>query len=471
MRAPLPSLRRLAPPRRLAVGLVAGAVLAAGAAADAQTWTAPVTISAPHTFIFSLFLTPGAPAGQQAAWSWQDGIGNRAATGTSLARTPSAASPWSPQSAGPPGLLDAQRYGDGGQVLLTATVAGRGSGPYPQRTRIAVTFRHADGRLGPSHTIRVGTVAFLPKLAVGGDGRVLVAWIEHHTSRDGRYRRIVQISERRRGGSFSAARTLSGRGRADVVAAGIGPAGDAVVVFERRGRLIARTRRRHRSWGAFQDLGPTARLTRTDIATLVTTPGRVVVAWAHQQLSEGGDRGPAQLDVAIQPAGHSSFRPAQRLESEGEAGPPTLVDAADGMLLAYAETSGGHTRARVRRSTDGRTFGAPIDVSPADRDAQQVTAGAGSAGSLVAWVQPEPTSDGNGIGLAAVSPIGSGAFGTPEQVTPSENVERLAVSAEGDRFVAAWIARPEGEGPGVPISQIHTVVRWAERAAKPAQHA
>jgi hypothetical protein len=52
-------------------------------------------------------------------------------------------------------------------------------------------------------------------------------------------------------------------------------------------------------------------------------------------------------------------------------------------------------------------------------------------------------------------------------VSPSENASATAPGYAGlgldERPFVAWAARPGGEGPGIPLDQIHTVVRVAQR--------
>jgi hypothetical protein len=87
-----------------------------------------------------------------------------------------------------------------------------------------------------------------------------------------------------------------------------------------------------------------------------------------------------------------------------------------------------------------------------------------TAGLAAGWVIPNPSGDGGGIGYAAATGPTGTTFGPREQVTPNEATfdMRLVRTSAGIR--AFWTARPEGTGPNIPVSQIHTVVRSAMRA-------
>jgi hypothetical protein len=85
----------------------------------------------------------------------------------------------------------------------------------------------------------------------------------------------------------------------------------------------------------------------------------------------------------------------------------------------------------------------------------------------VSWVRLSPASDTSGQVLAAVR-LGAGAFTPSEVVSPPENASLTAPGfaatggAGGTPFVA-WTSRPGGEGPGIPLAQVQTFVRVAQR--------
>jgi hypothetical protein len=88
----------------------------------------------------------------------------------------------------------------------------------------------------------------------------------------------------------------------------------------------------------------------------------------------------------------------------------------------------------------------------------------GAAGLVVGWVIPNPSGDGGGIGYAAAMPPGGASFGPREQVTPNEATFDMRLVRSAGQIRGFWTARPEGTGPSVPVSKIHTVVRTAVRS-------
>ena len=113
----------------------------------------------------------------------------------------------------------------------------------------------------------------------------------------------------------------------------------------------------------------------------------------------------------------------------------------------------------------GGTFAAPAVVArPGGREILEIATALSARGdALVAWIE---ASDSSAHVFASLRPAG-GAFGAPEEVSPHENASETApgfLGAPADRrpFVA-WASRPGGEGPGVPLAQIRTFVRFAQR--------
>jgi hypothetical protein len=239
---------------------------------------------------------------------------------------------------------------------------------------------------------------------------------------------------------------------------------------------MARYRRARHSWGALQDLGAVASGTDNQLAALITSGGRAMVADVHRQLSEGGDTGPLLVDAWVQPVGATRFRAAQRLEqADGvAASAPALVPVesraavlawAGGDPGAPATPDGPSTRVKVSvMGPDGR-FGAAQPLSAANEPVKGVAGAADGGVALISWIRIDASSDGDGQVLASVRPP-FGAFGAPEEVSPHENASETApafTAAPASRPVVLWAARPGGEGPGVPIDQIRTFVRSAQR--------
>jgi len=447
----------------------AAATLAAAVPATAATWTAPATVSAPHTFISGLEAASSGNGTLVADWRFQDGVGNGAATGARGAALAPGAAAFGGERTLPGATTQIVPYAQRSVAALLQTSLDSSG----RRVRLSVAFGSADGpSLGTARSVAVDDVAFVPRLAVGADGTGLVAWI----ARASGARRVVKVALRSPGGRFGAPSIISGTGRANTITAAVGPQGQRVVAFERGGRLLARYRTANGNWGPSQDLGAVASGTDNELAALITSGGRAMIADVHRQLSEGGDTGPLLVDAWVRPVGATRFGAAQRLEqADGvPASAPALVQGdGRGAVLAWVggdpgappTPNGASTRVRVSvTGADGR-FGAPQPLSPA---AQPVT-GLGAAGNgsatVVSWVRIAPGSDVSGQVFAALRPVG-GAFGAPEAVSPDEHAASTApgfTRTTDNRPLVLWTARPGGEGPGVPVGSIKTFVRTAQR--------
>jgi hypothetical protein len=423
-------------------------VLALAAALPASAfgaWSAPATISSPHTFASGLHAFTMSGGSTVAAWTFQDGIGAHATGGASFVVRP-AGGAFGAEHALPSGFLDLGHYGRTRLLALAES-----------RDRVQVAFGSIAG-MGAPRTLFHGDVRYQPQLAVDGSGDAIVGWIQGASHN----RRIVRVATRAAGGAFSAPITLAGSGRADALAVGIGPRG-AVAAFERSGRLLARVRRaagphatRAPRWLAAQDVGPAALGTENDIRSRETSTGRVVIVWRHRQLTEGGDDGPSVLDATYLAVGATRFVATERLEASG-AGAPTLEET--GSLVGYAEQTPSGTVARLR-NLDPRP-GPAIDVGQGG-GLTDVVPGIDASGTLATWMAPQPGGDGAGQGF-----IGYDHRPPQAAITPSEAVQELLTVDRGGGLAAVWIARPGGTGPGIPIARLKTVVRTADEVSPP----
>ena len=445
----------------------AAATLVAAAPASAATWTAPTTISAPHTFISPLEAGATGNGSVVLDWGFQDGVGNTATRGVRGASLAPGAPAFGAERTLPRDTVQVVPYASRSIAALLDTTLS------PTRTRLSVAFGTPDGpTLGTPRTVATDDVAFQPRLAVGTDGTGTLAWI----ARASGSRRVVKVSLRAPGGRFGTPSIISGTGRANTVTAAVGPQGQRVVAFERGGRLLARYRAPGRNWGPIQDLGAVASGTDNELAALITSGGRVMLADVHRQLTEGGSDAPLLVDAWVQPVGASRFGAGQRLETAAgvQASPPALVQGdGRGAILAWVggdpgapgTPNGASTRVRVSvTGADGR-FGAAQPLSPAAQPVTAVAAAGNGSATIVSWTAIDPGSDIDGQAVAAIRPVG-GAFGAPEAASPHEHVALTAPgftrTADAHPFVA-WTARPGGEGPGVPLASIQTFVRVAQR--------
>jgi hypothetical protein len=408
-----------------------------GPAAALGAFGPPVTISRAHTFVMGLgTLTTGSGA-QVASWSFQDGTGQGAPGGARFAvRNPGGS--YGAEHTLPSGFLDLESYGNSRLVALSSDT---------RHVRVAFG---STSSMGTARSIVSGDIRFLPKLAFDSFGDGVVGWIQGASGN----RRQVRVSTRGRGGHFSSPVTLSGTGRADALAVAVGANG-TVVAYARDGRLLARVRRHGHGWGSQQDLGSAAVGTQNDIAAAMNQFGRVQIVWRHRHLTEGGSAGPSQLDAAFMGAGSFTFHRGARVESDG-AGAPSL--AALGTAVAYVQHTAAGPVARPR--TLNPSPGAAIDSPAAGGLTDVRVAAVTTSEQFVSWMVPQAGGDGAGRGFLGRHAAGVSSL-APEPVTPSENVQELLLNLTTHGPDAVWIARPGGTGPGIPISQIHTVVRAA----------
>jgi hypothetical protein len=449
--------------------VAAVASLAAAGPAAAATWTAPATVSAPHTFINGLEAASSGNGTLVADWGFQDGVGNGATTGARGAALAPGAAAFGPERALPATTSEVVPYAQRSVAALLRT----NLDPAGRRVRLSVAFGSAEGpSLGTARSVAVDDVAFVPRLAVGSDGSGLLAWI----ARASGSRRVVKVALRAPGGRFGAPSIISGTGRANTITAAVGPQGQRVVAFERGGRLLARYRPANGGWGPIQDLGAIASGTDNELAALITSGGRAMLADVHRQLSEGGDAGPLLVDAWVRPVGATRFGAGQRLDqAEGvAASAPALVPGdGRGAVLAWvggdpgapATPNGASTRVGVSvTGADGR-FGPAQPLSPAAQPVTAVGAAGNGSATIVSWVRVAGSSDVSGQVFAALRPAG-GAFGAPEAVSPDEHASSTApgfTRTPDNRPLVLWTARPGGEGPGIPLAQIRTFVRVAQR--------
>jgi hypothetical protein len=446
--------------------VVAAASLLATAPAGAATWSPPETISIPHTFVFRLEAASSNDGSVVADWSFGDGTGTGATSGTRGASLAPGAAAFGPERTLPSATTQVVPYARRSiAALLRTNLDAAGS-----RVRLAVAFGSADGpSLGAPRTVATDAVAFVPRLALGADGSGLLAWV----ARASGDRRVVKVALRAPGGRFGTPSTISGTGRANTLTAAAGPQGQRVVAFERSGHLFARYRPAGRNWSATEDLGAVAAGTDNHLAALITSGGRAMIADVHRQLTEGGGAGPLFVDAWVRPVGATRFGAVQRLEqADVAASDPALVQGdGRGAVLAWAGGDGPATpngpgsRAKVSvMGTDGR-FGAAQPLSPPAQPVTAVGAAGNGSATIVSWVRIDPGSDVSGQVFAAVRPVG-GAFGPPETVSPDEHASATAPAftrTPDNRPLVLWASRPGGEGPGVPLAQIRTFVRVAQR--------
>ncbi len=466
-----------------AVALVSALALCAAAPTPswAAGWSPPITVSTPHDAISNLGLASG-HAGDMVSWHFDD------------------LKPPADEIFGPPGAsyaVAAPFSPFGASKSLPASYA---SGPLVALGggAVAQLILHRTGVNTASPTVAIGDLSghFGSPLPVAGNvwvgkaslagnlnGELLLAWIS--SPRSGH--RQVWASVRLPGGGFSAPQLISSSADGLAVTAGVGPgahgptgngraASDMVVAFDsKRGRMLVRVRPHGNGWGAVADIGPAAVGHENGVATpYIGRNGRVVVAWYHRQLSEGGEAGPGYTQVAVRPPNRLTFLPAQTLakSENGPLGGGVALVGGDGypplLVFLAAASSGEPTPARsvvMLSLSRGDRFSAARTISLPGQWASGVAAAVGLGGPIVTWLGgPNPPfsllNPGAAVYAALGSP-GSNRLGAAVEVSPPEHVQSAVPlrTENGARWIVAWSGLPQflsPQSPGLPVVRVAT---------------
>jgi hypothetical protein len=438
--------------------LLAAATPSAGAA----TWSAPQTVSAPHTFAGPLLTTTGFDGTLVAGWPWQDNIGNDAIGGESTAnRAPGQA--FAPEHPAPDGLVGLAPFARTQAVALAQQgIPGRPGPTGAIRYRLNVAFGPLTGGFGSTRTLVTAPVVGQAQIAANSRGTVLIAWIEVTKTRSGATRRIVRAIERR-SGRFGRPFTLSGKGRADAVAIAVGERGDQTIIFVRQGEVLARVKRPGHGWGSQQRVARADGGTQWRLLARIDQRGQVRLIWRRHQLRRSAVTGRTALEGTAMLVGRGRFLPAQTILPNGSS-MPVLVQADSGWALATTATTTEGPRPVLFRTRGASTFGVPEFAAPAQGGLRGTdVAFAAGSGITLAWVQPLPGQNSDGIVRAATLGTGGSAFGPVQDVSPAEAAHEVRLGTD-PRYagpVALWTARPDGTSSTTPIAQIKTVVRSA----------
>jgi hypothetical protein len=456
------------------IGAAALGVVAPAASAAAG-WSPAVTVSAPHDAISNLGLASGA-SGDMVSWRFYD----LAAPSHQLFGPPGASYAVAPVFGpfGAPRRLPAS-YASGALVALggggVAQLILRRTGVNTARPSVAIgdVSGHFRSPLPVAGTVWVGRAS----LAGNRNGELLLAWIS--SPRAGH--RQVWGSVRLPGRGFASPQLICSSANGLAVTASVGPpshgsAGgraisDMVVAFDsKRGRMLVRVRGHGRGWGAVADVGPAAVGNANEVATpYVGRDGRIVVAWYHRQLSEGGEMGPSYTQIAVRPPNRGRFLPAQTLAKSqngplsgdvalvgGEGHPPLVA-----FLATASSSEPTPARSVVKVSSSHRDrFSAARTVSPPGQWATGVAAATGPGGPLVTWLGgPNPPSSALSPGAAVYAALGAPAsnrLGAAVEVSPAEHVQSAVPlhTENGDRWIIAWsglpqFISPQSAGPSV----------------------
>jgi hypothetical protein len=257
--------------RASALLALAAATLAPSAAVAAPPWSVAQNLGAPHLFVDPVGVGASGDGTALAWWAWQDGIGDDARVGWSLASRPAGAAAFGPERSAPRGLFAVVAYA--GTRALAGTQRDVGP-PAARRSRIQVRFGRTSGAFGRAGTIADDEGLRGPRLAANSNGDAALAWFADRGTSNER----VLVSLRRAGGSFGHPIRLA-EGRIRSIAVAVGPRGDVLVAWDARGTMRARYRR---SMGRPFAASETIRSNPTffaDVPDLAAGRGTRLVVW------------------------------------------------------------------------------------------------------------------------------------------------------------------------------------------------
>jgi hypothetical protein len=443
--------------------------LLAPAVAGAAGWSTPVAVSSASTFVDAPFMGFWSSGQGLAAWRWADGTGPRRRSGERVAAR-GADGTFARERRVPDAAVAPVVFGRAGVAIVSrSTRVVRRGGAATETARLHVWLGGIAGALVRTWSSPVHRPTGSPALAVNSRGDVAIAWVRVKPGG----RRELLLAERKPGRVFSGP-TVVARGRPDAVAVAVGRRGNLVVAWAADGAVFARTRR-----GLARRLEPVVRLgagarLHTRLRAAVSPGGRAWVAWASQRLSEGGDNGPFVLRAASGRAGGRLFtRPVMlerfRRRASDEGSFDLALDPEGRAFVAWAGWDGAHFRARLAElaALDGRLLVRASVSSPGyDAVVADVAASRRAGEALVVWARLDALGE-LGTEVLAAHRAPSGATES-EEVVSSGDRARLPAAAFDPRTglpTVVWSQREGPDGPGVPLSQVRTVLRASTRSA------
>lgn len=341
----------------------------------------------------------------------------------------------------------------GTRALLLA----RRFGPFSGGSfRLLYAYGRSDGSFGPPQ--RLAELRGLPVAAHNRSGEAIVAWAATG------HGAALRVSERAAGGKFSAPRTRS-PARIGNYAVAINARGDRVLAWWRGDRIEARVRPAGRRWGAVQLVARARQEPDPGISALVTSTGRIVVAWGTAERLED-----AGMDLAFGVAMREPGRGwrAWRLErardvdvSSGELTVPLV--AGDG--ATYVAWSGARGVMLARVSARGPSVPALVSGG---QDRTVLDDAAAGPGRALAMSWRRELGDGSIDTYAAVRGR-TGGFSAPERLNwePVRLVVRSRVAFQprtGEAVVIGPSGSPERPGLQAFVSAPVTAGRPASAA-------
>lgn len=434
--------------RRALLLTVVVALAAPLTSAQAVTWSAPQSVSQPHTFAGPLLVSPRSDGRVVAAWPWQDNIGNDAFGGESIASRPAGSTVFGPEAQALDGVAAISAYARD----QTLSLAAQGL-PTRDRSGYFVSRLRVSFDNGTARTLTTVPLYHAPALASAQTStRALIAYIQPTKTSTGANRRIVRVIDRANG-RWTAPSTIAGTGRADQIAAAANARGDQVVAFARQGKVLARVRHAGHGWGSLRTLATSTTASRTTftLSAAVDARGQVRVVWRRHVY-----RGATSLQTAAMLVGRSTFTTPQTLITDGASATFTIAPAPGGWAIATVETTTTGPRPTLHRTSGGSAFGATIYAAPTQGGLRAATVAAALDGTIVvAWIVPLPNQNGGGIARGAAIAPNTTTFGPVEDVSPAESVSSVRLAPTQQGITALWIGRP--------TTPTQTVIRTATR--------
>ena len=438
--------------RRAAVilGLLGLSAAAAPSGAAGATWSTPVNVSSPSTFIERPFIGFDRDGVGLAAWRWFQGVDADARSGV---RTASQTAPGSfaPEQAVPDPLAVPVVYGSGHVFWMGEEgVLRRGR----ELTRVKVAFGRTDGRVGTPRTVDTVETFGISTADVNDAGQVALAYIQTTRSR----RRTAKLFVSR-GKRLGRSRIVSRRGGVNAVTVAVGTRGDIIVAWERGGRIEARIRRPGHRLGSVVLVGRGAK-NGTRLRAAVAASGRAWIGWSSQNPAEGGT-GPFTVRTAVSAPNRSKFdRPRLLDRYDGspseEASFDLGLDGNDNCFATWSSFDGRNFRARLASlDRTGRLARFTTLSQPGYDAAVSDLATSGRTGeALVVWSRLDAVGELGTAVLAGYLPAG-GAYGGEEQVSTGDRARKPAVAFNPRTRLptAVWSQR---EGPDGPVLRAST---------------
>jgi hypothetical protein len=281
-----------------------------------------------------------------------------------------------------------------------------------------------------------------PSVATTPLGRAYVAWVGSLPG--GGPGDTVYVSERQDGGGYGAPQVLaSGTGEGALqpgTAVAANDRGDAIVLFTQGSwndqQLFSARRTRDGVWHEPQPVSEPLGEAVWRLHAGMSETGEAIFAWLSWHVQNGTSAwtaiapvdGPATDVRRMQDDGNRSSMPSIAVDKLGNAIVAWIDEPADESVIV------GRVRAAVR--APGEPFGAPIDVGGAATDFDPVTVGlSDDAHAVVAWQGASPNGP-NGASvwgaIAAVGVVPAGVFGPAEDIGLLASPLLLAVDPVGN---------------------------------------